>query len=106
MNSEGKISNPFEQIIIQLDRIESFLYTIVSKLDESRESSIQNPKDNSIQIAIKITGLKKKTIYNLVNRRLIPHSKRGKRLYFDETELETWIKNGKRKTKDELAAGV
>ncbi|MCE7863301.1 MAG: DNA-binding protein [Bacteroidetes bacterium CHB5] len=55
---------------------------------------------------MQITGLKKKTIYNLVNKRLIPHAKRGKRLYFDEQELMQWIQEGKRHTHRELRSHI
>jgi hypothetical protein len=34
-------------------------------------------KTKTIDLAVAMTGLKKKTIYNLVYKRLIPHSKRG-----------------------------
>ena len=53
-------------------------------------------------LAMKITQLKKWTIYNLVNKRIIPHSKKGKRLYFDEKELREWIKSGKSMTLEEV----
>ena len=33
---------------------------------------------------------------------MIPHSKKGKRLYFDEQELREWIKSGKRMTLEEV----
>lgn len=51
-----------------------------------------------IEIAQKITGLAKPTIYGLVAQAKIPHMKRGKRLYFSRKELTDWIKEGARKT--------
>ncbi len=56
-----------------------------------------------IDLAIEVTGLAKPTIYGLVSERKIPHSKQGKRLYFSRQDLLEWIKNGKRKTQDEIA---
>jgi hypothetical protein len=47
--------------------------------------------------------LAKPTIYGLVSERKIPHSKRGKKLYFSRKELLIWLTNGKRKTRDEIA---
>ena len=44
------------------------------------------------------------TIYDLVNKRLIPHYKRGKQLYFRRSELLAYIESGRRKTQAELAA--
>lgn len=45
--------------------------------------------------ACTVTGLKKSTIYFLSSKGLIPCQKRGKRLYFFETELIEWIRSGK-----------
>ncbi len=53
--------------------------------------------------ASKITGKAVPTIYDLVHKRLIPHSKRGKDLYFSRNELIQWLKSGKRKTQTELS---
>ena len=72
-----------------------------------RDGSMQKTADekdeiNGIELAVEITKLSKSTIYSLVSKRQIPHSKKGKRLYFSRTDLLEWIKNGKRKTKSEL----
>ena len=56
-----------------------------------------------IDLAIKITGKAKPTIYSMCAGRLIPHSKRGKQLYFSRSELTKWLRDGKRKTKSEIA---
>ncbi|HSK72089.1 MAG TPA: helix-turn-helix domain-containing protein [Pyrinomonadaceae bacterium] len=56
------------------------------------------------EFASKITGKAVPTIYDLVHKRLIPHSKRGKDLYFSRKELINWLKSGKRKTQSEIAA--
>lgn len=56
-----------------------------------------------IELAIEITGLAKATIYSLVSERKLPHSKKGKKLYFSRRELLEWLANGKRKTQDEIA---
>src|SRR5215204_3524419 len=56
----------------------------------------------SIELAIELTGLAKPTIYGLVSERKIPHSKRGKRLYFSRHELLEWLKQGNCKTQAEI----
>ena len=58
------------------------------------------------EYAAKITGKAVPTIYDLVHKRLIPHSKRGKDLYFSKTDLLAWIKAGKRKTASEIQAAA
>ena len=56
-----------------------------------------------IDLAVKITGKAKATLYSLVSLRKIPHSKQGKQLYFSRNELTEWLRQGKRKTHRELA---
>src|SRR4028119_141219 len=56
-----------------------------------------------VELAMKITGKAKPTIYDLVHKRLIPHSKQGKDLYFSRSELLRWVTDGKRKTRSEIA---
>lgn len=55
------------------------------------------------EFASKITGKAVPTIYDLVHKRLIPHSKRGKDLYFSRNELRRWMLEDRRKTEKELA---
>lgn len=57
-----------------------------------------------IELAETVTGYKRPTIYDLVHKRLIPHSKRGKRLIFSKNEILEWLRSGKRKTQAEIQA--
>jgi hypothetical protein len=41
-------------------------------------------------------------LYTKVSRQEIPVSKPGKRLYFNRTDLKEWIRQGKRKTLNEI----
>jgi len=68
------------------------------------EETEREDEIGGIELAISVTGLAKPTIYGLVSERKIPHSKRGKKLYFSRRELLEWLANGKRKTQDEIAA--
>lgn len=43
------------------------------------------------------------TIYSWVGQKLIPYNKIGKRLYFLKSEIDAWLKNGRRKTAAEIA---
>lgn len=67
------------------------------------ESNSKIEEIGGIDLAIGITGLAKPTIYGLCSERKIPHSKRGKMLYFSRKELTDWLKQGKRKTQTEIA---
>jgi excisionase family DNA binding protein len=71
---------------------------------EQQEEKEREDEIGGIELAIELTGLAKPTIYGLVSERKIPHSKRGKKLYFSRQELLVWLTNGKRKTQDEIAA--
>lgn len=55
------------------------------------------------EFASKITGKAVPTIYDLVHKRLIPHSKNCGHLYFSRSELLDWLRAGKRKTQSEIA---
>jgi predicted DNA-binding transcriptional regulator AlpA len=57
-----------------------------------------------LELAERITGYKPSTIYDLVFKRQIPHSKRGKRLMFSRIELTAWLTENRRKTQSELRA--
>lgn len=56
----------------------------------------------SIKQVAELLNLSVPTIYGLVSRSTIPVSKKGKRLYFSKQELLNWIKEGRKKTKDEI----
>jgi predicted DNA-binding transcriptional regulator AlpA len=66
----------------------------------------QTDEIGGIDLAVEITGKAKPTIYNLVSERKIPHSKRGKQLYFSKRELLDWISSGKRKTAAEIQSAA
>jgi excisionase family DNA binding protein len=56
----------------------------------------------TIHEAAMITGKSVSTLYGYVHRGLIPHMKRGQRLYFYRNELIQWIESGRVKTVDEI----
>ncbi|WP_345952397.1 helix-turn-helix domain-containing protein [Mucilaginibacter sp. PAMB04168] len=93
----------FEQLpqaIAQL--IENFddLKALLSK----QEATTIKDEDKllSVKEAANLLNLSTSTIYGLVNRKQIPVSKRGKRLYFSKFELVNWIKEGRKLTQQEL----
>lgn len=47
-------------------------------------------------------GQKKSYIYSMTSRRMIPHYKRGKRLYFKRDEIVTWLTEHRRLTEEEI----
>ena len=45
----------------------------------------------------------KQTVYAWVCQKTIPCNKIGKRLYFLKSDIDEWLKNGRRKTAEEIA---
>lgn len=56
----------------------------------------------SAEQAAKFIGVSLATLYGLTSARKIPHSKRGKRLYFDRESILLWVREGKRKSISEI----
>ncbi|MDR1756998.1 MAG: helix-turn-helix domain-containing protein [Culturomica sp.] len=46
----------------------------------------------------------KPTVYAWVGQRLIPYHKKGKKLMFLKSEIDNWLKEGRRKTAAEIQA--
>lgn len=44
------------------------------------------------------------TVYGWVRNGLIPHYKKGKKLFFKRSEIEAWLDDGRQKTDSELEA--
>ena len=64
------------------------------------------PKDDSgvftMDETAKYLKISKPTLYGLTAKRIIPHYKRGKRLYFRKADMDEWIYKGKVKTDAEI----
>ena len=56
----------------------------------------------TIKQVSELLQLSVQTIYGKTSARVIPHYKKGKKLYFKREEVFEWIALDKRKTKDEL----
>jgi hypothetical protein len=99
--------NPFDEIAERLSRIENRLIQLS-----------ENHKDNGSQaeeiIWFNLTGLRNylpdkpaaQTVYGWVRDGLIPNHKGLKKLRFLKSDIDTWLKNGRRKTTDEIAIDV
>ncbi len=62
----------------------------------------QLPDILSVQEAAEFLKLKITTLYEKTSRKLIPHFKKGNKLYFHLSELQQWIQQGKVKTHYEI----
>jgi len=73
-------------------------------LEEKPDLLVKEPEKEilSIEEAANLLGISKQTIYQHVHNRKIPHSKRGRRLFFRRSELNDWIDKGRKKTIAEI----
>ncbi|HPS83201.1 MAG TPA: helix-turn-helix domain-containing protein [Bacteroidales bacterium] len=98
--SFDKIPAVLQEVLLRLRRIEFFL---------SENKSVKN-NDPDSRMNVKETAdfldCSASTIYGLVFRRQIPHEKKGRRLYFQKSELNEWLKKGRRATVDEVKSSV
>ena len=66
----------------------------------------QNSSFMDVNQAAEFLGIAKATLYGKCCNLLIPHFKKGKKLYFDKRELIDWLKSGKRKTINDITENV
>jgi len=70
-------------------------------LREFGQNPIKEHSENdllNIQEVAQKLNLAVPSIYGLVHRRQIPYIKRGKKLIFENSQVEEWLKNGRQKT--------
>ena len=56
----------------------------------------------TLEDVVLLTGLSKSHLYRLTCTHQIPYYKRAKMLYFDRREIETWLKQNRVATVDEI----
>ena len=85
-------------LIEKMERMESML------LDKSNQP--ENDKMLTIAEAAAEVKLSVKTLYGYVSRRQIPFSKppNSKRLWFSRQDLISWMKEGRKKTMEQISA--
>ena len=95
------MENPFEIINDRLERIENLLENIYSNIGR-KEANIITSKIMDIEQLTNYLGVSKSHIYKLTSSHTIPHSKRGKRLYFDKEIINAWVLENKIWTQDDI----
>lgn len=77
--------------------------TITEVLNENYKAIESHvPQILDVKQAAEFLHLEITTLYEKTSRKLIPHFKKGNKLYFNLSELEAWIEQGKVKTTDEI----
>jgi excisionase family DNA binding protein len=92
----------FTQLSVQ--EVRNMLREEVKKaLNESPQlQGNQLPEYLTIQELSEMINLAVPSIYGMVHRKQIPYVKRGKKLIFEKSQIEEWLKNGRHKTKQEI----
>ncbi len=72
-----------------------------------KEQPIHNLPTKSIILSIdevcEYAKISKSHCYKLTSQNLIPHSKKGKRLYFNKVEIDNWLLGNPIKTSSQIA---
>lgn len=92
------MENPFELILEKLNSIEKMIGQLYLKNGLASASA----DVTDINEASRFLGLSKSALYKMTCNREIPHYKRGKRLYFDKSELAKWVMRNKILSQDEI----
>lgn len=89
------------QIQTSQQRTEKMVTELMNRLSNN---SIGKDQLMTVTETAEFLNLSVPTIYTLVHKGAIPTNKKGKRLYFLQSELTEWIKSGRRKTLAEINA--
>jgi excisionase family DNA binding protein len=89
----------------KLPQAVSALHEKVSRIEQlllDRHAPQQEEEMFTVAQAAAFLNLSVGTVYLKVSNREIPVNKKGNRLYFYKSELEDWVKGGRKKTLAEL----
>jgi excisionase family DNA binding protein len=90
---------PYEEIVERLARIENLLL----EKNSQKAETVPPEQDRVLNIdqAAELLNTTRGQIYQLIHKKKIPYSKRG-RLFFSEKELRMWIQSGRIQTIQEI----
>jgi excisionase family DNA binding protein len=95
------MDNPFEIINQRLERIENLLENIYSN-SQNNKANNSYPDILDLQQLASYLNVSKSYIYKMTATNIIPHSKRGKKLYFDKEIVTKWVLENKIFTQGEI----
>lgn len=96
------MENPFQPILERLGSIESLLQRIQQDRDKALTDTPTTRKIMSLTEFCEYAGLSRQTAYKLTSAQKVPHSKRGKRLYFDREKVDAWLLENQVATQKEI----
>lgn len=96
------MTNPFEVIEARLSTIETLLIDI--KHFKEEQSTFNTRQIFNLDQFCEYTSLSKQTVYKKTSKGEIPHSKRGKRLFFEKASVDEWLLENRVGNKSEIEA--
>lgn len=91
-----------EMVLVSKEELQTLIAEIVSTCLQEQPDSTNGESGTTvldIDAFCQYTGLSKQTVYRKTRTGEVPHSKRGKRLYFDKNEVDEWLLANKISTK-------
>lgn len=84
--------------------LEAIVENSVRKVLQGQSLTKIEPKEIyfSVEQAAEYLQLAEQTLYGFTSKRKIPFIKKGKKLYFKESELKKWLETGNKKSKTEI----
>lgn len=95
------MENPFEIINNRLERIEKLLKNIYA-INDIKNNDEKVPEIMNVKEVASYLSIKPSAVYQYASTRVIPHYKRGKRLYFQKNEINNWVFENKRLTNKDI----
>ncbi len=90
------IEQQIQDLTEKVNQLTQLVYELSKTITPCEQSSVSNRHAlTDIEGAMRITGKAKPTIYANARKGIIPHYKRGNKLYFYEDELYQWIEGGR-----------
>ena len=93
---------------ISKEEIQKFIENAVKTaiLQKSIKDKKLNDTFLDVDQAATFLGIAKATLYGKCSKLIIPHFKKGKKLYFHQSELMEYLKSGRRKTIQDIQQKV
>src|SRR6266508_2115920 len=85
LRTEGQQYGPFT-VVLSPEKFEALARRAAELLEEGRDDGFTN-----VDGAARFLATTPKAIYHLVERRKLPHHRKGGRLLFDRAELRAWV---------------
>ena len=99
MNNSNSLDDAIRNIVKEENNL---LLSKITKAIRNSENGSDYQKPLNFDETVKYLSCSKSYLYKLTSNNKIPHSKRGKRLYFDKKSLDNWLLSNKVKSISEI----